>query len=145
MHGVFAPNHKLRRAVTALAIGNLGKLREAPTGGHARDAHAMGSCCDATAKPPTSRTIVAKVPLAGLSLSFRNTRKVQFAAASRHTGVQIGQPVGLDRCVRRGNIDSVTDGLRFGEAYDLSAGFGRHGEKVEDRLLVGLDDAVCRL
>ncbi|GEM_PF-5967589 len=28
-HGVFAPNHKLRRAVTALAIGNIGKQREA--------------------------------------------------------------------------------------------------------------------
>ena len=27
-HGVFAPNHKLRRAVTALAIGNVGKRRE---------------------------------------------------------------------------------------------------------------------
>jgi len=26
---VFAPNHKLRRAVTALAIGNIGKQREA--------------------------------------------------------------------------------------------------------------------
>jgi hypothetical protein len=28
-HGVFAPNHKLRRAVTALAIGNVGKQRDA--------------------------------------------------------------------------------------------------------------------
>ena len=28
-HGVFAPNHKLRRAVTALAIGNIGKHRDA--------------------------------------------------------------------------------------------------------------------
>jgi len=28
-HGVFAPNHKLRRAVTALAIGNFGKRRDA--------------------------------------------------------------------------------------------------------------------
>jgi hypothetical protein len=27
-HGVFAPNHKLRRAVTALAIGNVGRRRE---------------------------------------------------------------------------------------------------------------------
>jgi hypothetical protein len=30
-HGVFAPNHKLWRAVTALAIGNIGKPREART------------------------------------------------------------------------------------------------------------------
>jgi hypothetical protein len=28
-HGVFAPNHKLRRAVTSLAIGNVGKRQEA--------------------------------------------------------------------------------------------------------------------
>jgi len=28
-HGVFAPNHKLRKAVTALAIGNVGKQRDA--------------------------------------------------------------------------------------------------------------------
>jgi hypothetical protein len=33
-HGVFAPNHKLRRAVTALAIGNIGKRGDATTGGH---------------------------------------------------------------------------------------------------------------
>ncbi|MEX0671424.1 MAG: transposase [Pirellulales bacterium] len=33
-HGVFAPNHKLRKAVTALAIGNIGKTREAANGGH---------------------------------------------------------------------------------------------------------------
>jgi len=42
-HGVFAPNHKLRRAVTALAIGNVGKRSDA---GHAGDGHATG-CCDA--------------------------------------------------------------------------------------------------
>ncbi|MBM4011863.1 MAG: hypothetical protein FJ286_10865, partial [Planctomycetes bacterium] len=42
-HGVFAPNHKLRKAVTALAIGNVGKRSDA---GHAGDGHATG-CCDA--------------------------------------------------------------------------------------------------
>jgi hypothetical protein len=31
-HGVFAPNHRLRKAVTALAIGNGGKQREITTG-----------------------------------------------------------------------------------------------------------------
>ena len=41
-HGVFAPNHKLRPAVTALAIGNIGKRREAVTGGHAAGGHAAG-------------------------------------------------------------------------------------------------------
>jgi hypothetical protein len=33
---VFAPNHPLRQAVTALAIGNIGKQRDAKTGEHAR-------------------------------------------------------------------------------------------------------------
>ena len=47
-HGVFAPNHKLRRAVTALAIGNVGKQREALTSGHGGGGNATGRCCDAT-------------------------------------------------------------------------------------------------
>ncbi|NBQ14282.1 MAG: hypothetical protein EBU31_06655 [Proteobacteria bacterium] len=34
-HGVFAPNHKLRRAVTALALGNVGKRGDAAAGGYA--------------------------------------------------------------------------------------------------------------
>ena len=33
-HGAFAPNHRLRPAVTALAIGNIGKRCKAATGGH---------------------------------------------------------------------------------------------------------------
>jgi len=63
-HGVFAPNHKLRTAVTALAIGNFGKRREAVTGGHASDGHATGGCCDANQKPrshDTSRIAWAKL------------------------------------------------------------------------------------
>ena len=32
-HGVFAPNHKLRRAVTALAIGRRGQDAHGPGGG----------------------------------------------------------------------------------------------------------------
>jgi hypothetical protein len=63
-HGVFAPNHKLRRAVTALAIGNIGKQREAATGGHVADGHATEGCCDAHQKPrshDTSRIAWAKL------------------------------------------------------------------------------------
>ena len=45
-HGVFAPNHKLRPAVTALAIGNIGKRREAVTGGQAAGGRATAGCCD---------------------------------------------------------------------------------------------------
>jgi hypothetical protein len=32
-HGVFARNHRLRKAVTSLAIGNIGKRGEDATGG----------------------------------------------------------------------------------------------------------------
>jgi len=65
-HGVFAPNHKLRPAVTALAIGNVGKRREAVTGGHAAGGRATGGCCDANPnqKPrshDTSRIAWAKL------------------------------------------------------------------------------------
>ena len=63
-HGVLAPNHKLRSAVTALAIGNIGKQREAVTGGHGGGGHATGGCCDTREKPrshDTSRIAWAKL------------------------------------------------------------------------------------
>ncbi len=66
-HGVFAPNHRLRKAVTPLAIGNVGKPGEAATGGHGSDGHATEGCCDAnhaTQKPrwhDTSRIAWAKL------------------------------------------------------------------------------------
>jgi hypothetical protein len=58
-HGVFAPNHPLRPAVTALAVGNVGKQRDATTGGHA-----AGDCCGTQATPrshDTSRIAWAKL------------------------------------------------------------------------------------
>jgi hypothetical protein len=63
-HGVFAPNHTLRRAVTALAIGNVGKQPEATAGGHENDGHGSRGCCDANQKPrshDTSRIAWAKL------------------------------------------------------------------------------------
>ena len=63
-HGVFAPNHRLRKAVTALAIGNIGKQREAAAGGHGNDGRATGGCCDAHQKArshDTSRIAWAKL------------------------------------------------------------------------------------
>jgi hypothetical protein len=63
-HGVFAPNHKLRRAVTSLAIGNVGKRQEAATGGHGGDGHGSRGGCDADQKPrshDTSRIAWAKL------------------------------------------------------------------------------------
>ncbi|MFM8953847.1 MAG: cobalamin-dependent protein [Planctomycetaceae bacterium] len=60
-HGVFAPNHKLRSAVTSLASGNVGKRRDAATGGHAVGGHAAdgdatGDCCGSCDKPPSHDT-----------------------------------------------------------------------------------------
>ena len=62
--GCLRPNHKLRRAVTALAIGNIGKRGDATTGGHENDGHGTGGCCDANQKPrshDTSRIAWAKL------------------------------------------------------------------------------------
>ena len=61
---MFAPNHKLRKGVTALAIGNIGKWGEAATRGHGGDGHATEGCSDATQKPrshDTSRIAWAKL------------------------------------------------------------------------------------
>jgi len=63
-HGVFAPNHPLRPAVTALAVGNVGKQRDATTGGHADGPHATEGCCNTHEKPrshDTSRIAWAKL------------------------------------------------------------------------------------
>ena len=54
-HGVSAPNHRLRRAVTALAIGNIGKRREAATGGQANDGHGTGGGGVSPAVPEVRR------------------------------------------------------------------------------------------
>jgi len=61
--------HKLRSAVTALAIANVGKPRDAAAGGHAVGGHAAGQdttgdCCDLRDKPrshDTSRIAWAKL------------------------------------------------------------------------------------
>ena len=58
------PNHRLRKAVTSLAIGNIGKRRDAAIGGHGGDGHGTGCCCDANQKPrshDTSRIAWAKL------------------------------------------------------------------------------------
>jgi hypothetical protein len=68
-HGICALNHTLRAAVTALAIGNVGKRRDATTGGHVVGGHAAGGYptgdrCDSYGKPPshdTSRIAWAKI------------------------------------------------------------------------------------
>jgi len=54
----------LRRAVTGLAIGNIGKRRDAAAGRHGGGGHATEGCCDANQKPrshATSRIAWAKL------------------------------------------------------------------------------------
>ena len=63
-HGVFAPNHKLRRAVTALAIGNVGKQRDATISHPLPLGDGRGECAPNHAKPrshDTSRIAWAKL------------------------------------------------------------------------------------
>ena len=79
-HGVFALNHKLRSAVTALPIGNVGKRRDAATGGHAVGGHAAdgdatGDCCDSCDKLPSHDTSRRQRPNSwpGWARSFRSS------------------------------------------------------------------------
>jgi hypothetical protein len=55
-HGVFAPNQKLRRAVTALAIGTVGKRCGPVAGGRAAGGQPTEGCCDTQAKPRSHDT-----------------------------------------------------------------------------------------
>ncbi|MBM4058269.1 MAG: hypothetical protein FJ275_08540, partial [Planctomycetes bacterium] len=91
-HGVFAPNHKLRSAVTALAIGNVGKPRDAATGGHAVGGHAAdgdatGHGCDSCDKPPSHDTSRRQRPNSwpgwGRSFLLRARGVVATSASSR--------------------------------------------------------------
>jgi hypothetical protein len=50
-HGVCGPNHPLRLTVTALAVGNVGKQRDAVTGGHGGDGHGSDGCSNAKQHP----------------------------------------------------------------------------------------------
>jgi len=54
--GVFAPNHPLQPAVTALAVGSIGKQRDAATIGHTEAGHAEGDCCGPQATPRSHDT-----------------------------------------------------------------------------------------
>jgi len=63
-HGVFAPNHEPRKAVTALAVGNIGKQCDAAAGRHEGGGQPTEGCCDANQKPRshgTSRIAWAKL------------------------------------------------------------------------------------
>jgi len=63
-HGVFAPNHRLRKAVTSLAIGNIDKRGEDAAGGHGVGGQSPSDSCDSQGKPcshDTSRIAWAKL------------------------------------------------------------------------------------
>ena len=85
-HGVFAPNHKLRPAVTALAIGNVSKQREATTDGHGNDGRATGGCCEANPdqKPRSHDTSLVIGPRDGCILIHVD---ILLIAGSRRVGV----------------------------------------------------------
>ena len=55
--GMFVWNHKLRPAVTTLAIGNVGTRGDAATGGHKRADHATGGCYNVNQKPRSHDTL----------------------------------------------------------------------------------------
>jgi hypothetical protein len=69
-HGVFARNHPLRPAVTALAVGNGGKQQDAANNAHA--GHDAEDCCGTRANPrshDTSRIVWAR-PVARVGEEF---------------------------------------------------------------------------
>jgi len=92
-HGVFAPNHKLRRAVTGLAIGNIGKRCDAAAGGHGGGGHATEGCCDAPEKPHSHDT--SRIAWAKLMARVGE----EFPLECPNCGGDIRSPVGL--CSRK--------------------------------------------
>ena len=63
-HGVFAPNHRLRKAVTSLSIENIDKRGEDAAGGHGVGGRVAEGCGEANQKPrshDTSRIAWAKL------------------------------------------------------------------------------------
>ena len=84
-HGVFAPNHKLRRAVTALAVGRgLARVpqEQVPVPG-CREKGTGTDCCAAGASPShdTSRIAWAKLLARGAARSFRSSSRTVAATS----------------------------------------------------------------
>jgi hypothetical protein len=106
-HGVFDPNHKLRRAVTTLAIGHIGKRGRAATGGQASDGRATGGCCDTHAKPrshDTSRIAWAKLMarVGEESANHSNRRRFHKREARPPNGPSSSSPmITATQCRRR--------------------------------------------
>jgi len=102
-HGVFAPNHPLRPAVTALAVGNVGKQRDATTGGHADGRHATEGCCNTHEKPrsqcPDPEKVCAereKQTIPKGTGPWKSTRRpARHAPVSNQPGPTCNSPTGL--------------------------------------------------
>ncbi len=136
---MFAPNHKLRPAVTALAIGNSGKLRDAATGGdavggHAARGDATGDCCDSCDQPcshDTSRIAWAKLmPRVGEEFPLEcpgcggDIRLIAFITEPgpiRKTLAQLGEP--LDPPPVSPARGPLTDWFELVQAHDDRAIF----------------------
>jgi hypothetical protein len=85
-HGVFAANHLLRPAVTALAVGNVGKQRDAATGGHAEAGHDAGELLRHPGKAPFPRHLAHKPgpnSWPGWARSFHSNRAVPTTTAGK--------------------------------------------------------------
>ena len=80
---VLAPNHTLRRAVTALTIGNCGRRRDAATGGHAVG-NAAEDCCVMRDKPRSRDT--ARIAWADPEDPYASRRNHRIAASLSRPG-----------------------------------------------------------
>ena len=137
-HGVFAPNHKLRKAVTSLAVGNVGKRREVALSPPLPLGEGRGEGAPNHAKPRshgTSRIAWAKL-LARLGEEFPlecpncggDIRLISFITAA-----------GLGETPRR-HEKNATPGGRWpiqGAAFRAEAGSGGGSNRLKSRSSVG--------
>ncbi len=101
-HGVFAPNHAKRPAVTAVAIGNLRKQRVAKTGEYAGVLATAGSgCCGAA------------VPFDGKPC-LHDTSRIAWAKLLARLGEEF--PLACPRC--GGDIRLIADGRQEPASFE---------------------------
>jgi hypothetical protein len=101
-HGVFAPNHPLRQAVTAVAIGNLGKQRDAKTGEHAGVSATAGSGCRGSAGTVDGKSC------------HHDTPRIAWAKLLARVGEEF--PLACPRC--GGDIRPLADGRQEPASFE---------------------------
>jgi hypothetical protein len=135
-HGVFAPNHRLRKAVTLLAIGNIGKRRDAATGGQAAcgavGGHAVEGCCD-THEPPLVSTARGPPTDWGELVQVHDERDIFQASPQELPAIDIHSRRPASEARRRspGN-GRLGRGLRRREKNANKAGAGRFEKPTPD-------------